>query len=102
LQWYAARWCPGVVRLVMAATEPAKVPETVISSLRARERDGFVVLPSSVLQVGDQVRIVRGPFTDQLALYAGQTAQQRVAVLLTLFGSERRVEIPERDIARVQ
>ena len=99
-----APWCPGVVRLVMAATEPAKVPEAVIAGLRARERDGFVELPSNrLLQVGDKVRIVRGPFLDQFALYAGQTAHERVAVLLTLLGSsQRRVELPRGDIAHVE
>jgi hypothetical protein len=43
---------------------------------------------------------VRGPFIDQLA---GQTTHQRVAALLTLLGaSSRRVELPARDIVRVQ
>jgi hypothetical protein len=30
LQWHAACWCPGVVRLVMDGVRPAKVPDTVM------------------------------------------------------------------------
>jgi hypothetical protein len=41
-QWHAARWAPGVTRLVMAGDAvPARVPDGVIDELRAREgRDG--------------------------------------------------------------
>jgi hypothetical protein len=45
LQWHAARWAPGIVRLVTSGTEPAKVPVSVIEDLKSRERNGFVVLP---------------------------------------------------------
>jgi transcription antitermination factor NusG len=40
LQRHAARWCPGVVRLVMDGLQPAKVPDAVIEAIRARQRDG--------------------------------------------------------------
>jgi hypothetical protein len=42
LQWHAARWSPGVIRLVSAGgAEPAKVPVSVIEDLQSRERNGF-------------------------------------------------------------
>ena len=42
LQWHAARWSPGVVRLVSSGgAEPAKVPVSVIEDLQSRERNGF-------------------------------------------------------------
>ena len=37
LQWHAARWAPGVVRLVMNGVGPAAVPEGVIAQLKERE-----------------------------------------------------------------
>ena len=95
LQWHAARWAPGVVRLVLSGSEPAKVPVSVIDDLKSRERGGYVVLPQARgLKRGDRVRILRGPFVDQIALYDGQTAAERIAVLLTMLGSQRRVELP--------
>ena len=36
LQWHRARWCPGVMRLVMDGIAPAKVPDTVIEAIRKR------------------------------------------------------------------
>lgn len=38
LQWHAARWCPGVLRLVLDGAQPAKVPDQVIADLKKRER----------------------------------------------------------------
>jgi transcriptional antiterminator RfaH len=102
LQWHTARWSPGVLRLVLDGYRPARVPDKVITELRGREKNGLVVLPrASDLQRGDRVLIKRGPFADHLALYAGQTAHERVAVLLMLLGSQRRVELAKGDIAPV-
>lgn len=95
LQWRAAHHCPGVIRLVLDGMQPAKVPDTVIAEIRSRERAGLVELPPPPprLQRGDRVRVLRGPFREQLALYDGQAAHERVAVLLSLFGGQRRVTV---------
>jgi transcriptional antiterminator RfaH len=102
LQWHAARRCPGIVKLIFDGERPAKVPMSVIDSLKSRERNGFVVLPQARgLQRGDRVRILRGPFADHIALYDGQTAAERVAVLLMMLGSQRRVELPSGHVRPV-
>jgi transcriptional antiterminator RfaH len=102
LQWHAARWSPGVLRLVLDGVQPAKVPDKVITELRGREKNGLVVLPSPPgLQPGDRVLIKRGPFADHFALYEGQAPHARVEVLLTLLGSQRRVELSKSDVAAV-
>src|SRR5258708_3228196 len=33
LQWHAARWSPGVVRIVLDGAVPAKVPDPVIATI---------------------------------------------------------------------
>jgi|SRR5262245_46737928 len=94
LQWHAARWAPGVVRLVMDAGVPARVPDGVIAQVRAFERDGLVELPQLPrFKRGDTVRILRGPFCGQLALYQEQTGAERVAVLLAVLGGQRRATV---------
>ena len=45
LHWHAARWAPGVVRLVSRGAESSKVPLGVIDGLKASERYGYVALP---------------------------------------------------------
>jgi transcriptional antiterminator RfaH len=99
LQWHAARWSPGVLRLVLDGDRLARVPDKVIADLKGRERDGLVELPPPPsFQRGDPVRIVRGVFTRQLALFEGQRPHERVEVLLQLLG---RVELAKRDIAAI-
>ena len=102
LQWHRANRSPGVIRLIMDGEHPARVPDGVIAGLRAREgADGLVQLPSHPQFLpGDPVRIVRGPFRDQLAIFAGTRPRERVEVLLALFDSEQHLEMPRRDIER--
>jgi transcriptional antiterminator RfaH len=96
LQWHAARWSPGVLRLVLDGRQPAKVPDRVIVDLKGRERNGLVELPApSEFRRGDTVRITRGVFVGQLALFDGMRPHERVAVLLQLLG---RVELAKGDI----
>jgi transcriptional antiterminator RfaH len=102
LQWHAARWCPGIVRIILDGERPAKVPDKVIADLRKREHNGFVVLPKARgLERCDQVRIKVGPFADHLALFEGMKGSERVIVLLALLGGVQRVELPKGDIRPV-
>ena len=48
---------------------------------------------------GDRVRITRGVFAGQLALFDGMRARERVEVLLQILG---RVELPKGDIVSAQ
>jgi transcriptional antiterminator RfaH len=98
LQWYRARWCPGVVRLLMAGEAPAKVPDAVIEEIRGRERNGAVELPKRRLQYGDHVKILAGPFRGHLAIYAGMSGPERVTVLLQILGGQQRATLAQRDV----
>jgi transcriptional antiterminator RfaH len=98
LQWHAARWCPGVRRLVMDGLQPARVPDAVIEGIRARERNGAIELPKNGLKPGVKVRLLAGPFREHVAIYAGMSGLERVAVLLSLLGGERRITLARRDI----
>src|SRR5262245_17691952 len=60
LQWHAARWTAGVVRLVMDGAAPARVPDAVIDEIRSRECGGLIALPKPALArpaMGHQRRI---------------------------------------------
>ena len=98
--WSAMR-APGVIRLIMDGSRPARVPDGVVDELRRRERpDGLIRLPRPRgLQRGDQVRITQGPFADRLAIYQGMSGAARVAVLLSLFGDQKRVTMSKDNIA---
>ena len=102
LQWGPARWCPGVVRLVMNGDHPAAVPSSVLDGIRARERNGVVHLPRRGPRLGDRVRIVRRAFTGHSAVVDGMSGFERVTVLLALLGAQTRVSLPVVDVEPTQ
>ena len=85
-QWYRARWSPGIVRLVMDGERPAVVPDRVIGELRKRERNGVIHIPRGGFAIGEKVKVVSGPFAGRSAIFAGQSARERVVVLLSWIG----------------
>jgi transcriptional antiterminator RfaH len=98
LQWHAARWAPGVLGLIMDGVTPARVPDRAITEIRRREVDGLIDLPWDGLRRGDRVRILRGPFTGHLAIFADTKPRERVAVLLHVLGGQQRVTLAERNV----
>ena len=102
-RWYDARWCPGVASLIMNGTGPARVPDSIISEIRSRERNGLVELAKPPrFRCGDRVRIVQGPFRQHLALFDGMRPGERVAVLLQLLGGQHRAELPASAVEPVE
>jgi transcriptional antiterminator RfaH len=99
--WSGVRWTIGVAAILMGGDSPAVVPDIVLESIRQREVNGAVELPKNGLKIGDRVRVRAGPLTGQTALFAGQLSYERVAVLLTLLGSQRRVLLSKDDIETV-
>src|SRR5215831_48080 len=103
LQWHAARWAPGTLGLIMDGVGPAKVPDAVIAEIRRREVDGLIELaPPPPLRRGARVRILRGPFTGHLAIFADMRPRERVEILLQLLGGEQRVTLAKKDIEVVR
>jgi transcription antitermination factor NusG len=93
--WWTARWCPHVVRLLTCGggDGPMHVSDAIIAEIKSRERNGAVELPRRGLKLGDQVKVVQGPFTGHLGLYEGMRGPERILVLLRLLGSQQKVEL---------
>src|SRR5262249_21804116 len=101
--WWSARWCPHVVRLMLNGLTPAVVSDQIISEIRRREVDGLLELaPPPALRRGARVRILRGPFSGHLAIFADMRPRQRVEILLQLLGGEQRVTFAKKDIEVVR
>ena len=83
--------------LIMDGLRPARVSDSIIAEIRARERGGLVELPKrNEICAGEVVRIMQGAFGGHLALYAEQRPHERVLVLLELFGGQQRVELVDK------
>ena len=81
---------------------PGRVPDRLVEEIRQYEVDGLIELPKPAgMRSGDRVRVVSGPFAGQLGLYAGMRPRARVEVLLTLLGSQQRVELSKDSIEAV-
>ena len=102
-RWWDARWCVGVAAVIMSGDAPAQLGDDIIDGIRGRERDGLIELPKRPgFKPGDQVRILHGPFTDHLAIFADMRPRQRVEILLQLLGGEQRVTLAQKDIEVVR
>src|SRR5262249_11965806 len=72
--WWAARWCPHVVRLILNGATSAVVADSVIDEIRSRERGGLVELPKPAgFNPGERVRVLAGPLPRHLRLHAPHT-----------------------------
>ena len=79
------------------------VPDSLIFEIKSRERGGLVELPRrEKFKAGDRVRILHGPFTGHLAIFADMRPRQRVEILLQLLGGEQRVTLAKKDIEVVR
>jgi transcription antitermination factor NusG len=87
----------------MDGAGPARVPDDVIAEIRGREIGGLIELAAPpALRRGARVRILRGPFSGHLAIFADMKPRERVEILLQLLGGEQRVTLAKKDIEVVR
>lgn len=89
MRWSAINSTYGVSRLVsFEAGRPAVVRDTLIEALRVRcDEDGCVAGPDD-LRVGEQVKILSGPFADLVGRVDRLDSRDRVRILLDLLGQD--------------
>lgn len=89
----------GVLHLVAKEGRPVAVDPQVIAELRALGPDGILSALDEELQVGTKVRIVRGIFAgSEGEVLRLATPEKRIAVLLSLLGSDQPVELSSEDV----
>jgi transcriptional antiterminator RfaH len=87
----------GVMDVVLNAESPSRLPEKIVSELRARENgSGYVDIPQERFARNQQVRLRSGLFEGQVGLYQGQPGRDRVKVLLSLLGRLTSVTVREQ------
>lgn len=106
-RWHDARWCPGVINLIMAGEQPAKCPEFEIVKIieATNQKTGLVRLPKNPriaprtrIVEGSSVRILTGSFRGLHAIYQGTSVRERELVLLALLGRQVRTELAAGDL----
>jgi transcriptional antiterminator RfaH len=92
--------CIGVLR---TGEKPAVIQEDFVNKIKAQERNGLVRLPDinrPRFKYGDRVRISNkiSSFADQVGIFQGMGAKERVFVLLDMLGRSVRVDVADADI----
>jgi transcription elongation factor/antiterminator RfaH len=87
-RWRSVNGTFGVSRLVMQDDEPHPVPGGVVEALIAAADSRGILQFASKLQVGGQVRLMAGPFAEQLAILHELDDSGRVRVLFDILGRQ--------------
>jgi len=97
--WWSISKTVAVIGLLTSGEHPAKLKDEIVNNIKAKERNGVVKLPEPKrLKPGDKIRIIKGSFSGQLAIYQGMSARERTKVLLDLLGRKVVVEISKSDL----
>jgi len=101
--WQAIRRSVAIIDVLQSGDHPAELEDDVIGKIREREIGGVVVLPEPPRwRRGDPCRITGGIFRHQRVCWEGMRPRQRCAVLLSMLGSPRVVELDRRDVVPVR
>jgi len=88
------RSTPGVAQLVNFGGLPATVPADVIDALKGREDPATAACGRRrAFGPGDAVAFRAGPFAGLEGIFAAESGEQRVVVLLELLGKLNRVKV---------
>jgi transcriptional antiterminator RfaH len=92
--WGPLRSTIGVTKLVTFGNIPARVPNPLISTLKACEdSNGIQIVHSKSYQAGDKVRITDGPFSGYEAIIHSTSARTRSILLLKVVENFIKVSI---------
>jgi transcription antitermination factor NusG len=99
-EWRAVKSTIGISHLLMQESEkPGVLKDEFITTLKAQEnQDGFIILKKSKFIKHEPVHIKSGPFAYAVGCVDGMSSQDRVYVLLSFLGAQRRVEMREDNL----
>lgn len=102
-QWRAVKSTMGISQLLMVGDEkPAFVTDDYIKALQDKQGDdGLIVLGRSKFKNGNAVQVKSGPFAYEVGKFDGVSSRDRVFILLSMLGSQCRIEIKEDNLVAV-
>jgi transcriptional antiterminator RfaH len=100
------RWRPllstfGVRTVVRSGERVSLMPDTFIEALRAREVDGAISRPSSPYRIGQDVKLVSGPFDGLVAKIIAMDERDRLVVLMDLLNRPVKVRATSEQVAEL-
>lgn len=99
--WYVVRNTPGVTGFVGMGNEPTPLRAEEVKHIMDRMENETPTVRAN-FKVGQQVRIVGGPFSDMMGIVAHiDTDKQRVRVMVSFFGRDTPVELDFVEVEKI-
>lgn len=102
-QYRMVKYTRGVKRVVGNEDGPIPVPEEVIGGLRAREKDGLIVLEKygQEPRVGDEIEVMEGPLKGLRGVFEKEAGdKERVMILLNYVSYQGQLLIEKRKLRK--
>lgn len=100
-RWSAINSTFGIARLITGPdAKPSSLPVSFMKDLRARCDDKQVLTTPDDFQVGEDVKIISGPFANIVGRIEKLKKSDRVSLLLELMGQSSRVDVPSNYLLR--
>jgi len=97
-QWRNVNNTFGIASLIMAGERPHPVPHGVVEAMiAATDADGLLSFERN-LKIGEQVRLLAGPFADRLGTIDRLDDNGRIRVLLEIMGGSVPVQLPRAHV----
>ena len=97
----AVRYAHDVIDLVSFGPQPAVVADQLIRDMRSWVGEENLLTAKPVFSPGDRVQIANGPMQGlQAVVLEGHSDSERVAVLLSILGSDARMTIDRSQLAK--
>ena len=100
-RWRAVNGTFGVSGLVMAGEFPAPVPQGIVEALNGLVDPHGVLSFSGLMQPGQTVRFLTGPFADRIGELIHADDKNRVHVLLDVMGVKTTVRVTTQALVPV-
>jgi transcriptional antiterminator RfaH len=97
-RWRSVNGTFGVSSLVMQGERPLSVPQGIVETMLASVGENSMLRFEESLKAGSEVRLIAGPFAEQLGILEHLNDSGRIRVLLNIMGGTIRVHLP-RDYA---
>ncbi|OHV88582.1 transcription termination/antitermination protein NusG [Mesorhizobium sp. ORS 3428] len=97
--WYPINSTVGVRKLVMSQGLPIPAPHGVVESLMSATDDDGILHPDVLLRSGQKIRVIDGPFADQLGILDHVGKAGAVRILLDIMNRSIPITIDRSKLA---
>ena len=93
-KWHKINNTYGVSRLVTFNSILKPIPTVFVNNLMKRYDFSGKLLPIKKLKKGDQVKVLKGPFSNFIATVETYETDQRIWILMDLMGRKTKIQTP--------